>query len=272
MMLVAAGIAALLSHWIDAAVLFAAVIVNAVIGFIQEGKAEEALDAISNMLSLHTTLLRNAERTETAAETVVPGDIVLLVSGDKVPADLRLIAGKGLRVNEAILTGESQSVEKQAMPVQADAPLGDRRCMLYSGTLVASGKAVGVVVATGIRTELGHISSMLAQVQQVTTPLLRQMAGFSRFLAIAIGLLALVTFIIGVQWRGHALDEMFMMVVALAASSIPEGLPAILTITLALGVRRMAKRNADHPASAGRRNARVGHGHLFRQDRHLDQE
>ena len=135
-------------------------------------------------------------------------------------------------------------VEKQAMPVQADAPLGDRRCMLYSGTLVASGKAVGVVVATGIRTELGHISSMLAQVQQVTTPLLRQMAGFSRFLAIAIGLLALVTFIIGVQWRGHALDEMFMMVVALAASSIPEGLPAILTITLALGVRRMARRNA----------------------------
>ncbi|MCC2642914.1 MAG: P-type ATPase, translocating [Nitrospira sp.] len=244
MMLVAAGIAALLSHWVDAAVLFAAVMVNAAIGFIQEGKAEEALDAISNMLSLHTTILRNAERTETAAETVVPGDVVVLVSGDKAPADLRLIAGKGLTVNEAILTGESQVVEKQAMPVQAEAPLGDRRCMLYSGTLIASGKAIAVVVETGIRTELGQISSMLAQVQAVTTPLLRQMAGFSRFLAIAIGLMALVTFFIGVQWRGHAPDEMFMMVVALAASSVPEGLPAIMTITLALGVRRMARRNA----------------------------
>lgn len=244
MMLVAAGIAALLSHWVDAAVLFAAVIVNAVIGFIQEGKAEAALDAISNMLSLHTTLLRNAERSEAAAEAIVPGDIVVLASGDKVSADLRLIAGKGLRVNEAILTGESQAVEKEAAPVPTDALLGDRRCMLYSGTLIASGNAIGVVVETGIRTELGRISSMLEQVQEVTTPLLRQIAGFSRLLAIAIGLMALVTFFIGVLWRGHSPDEMFMMVVALAASSIPEGLPAIMTITLALGVRRMARRNA----------------------------
>ncbi len=244
MMLVAAVIALLLSHWIDAAVLFAAVIVNAVIGFIQEGKAENALDAIRNMLSLHTTVLRDAERTEMGAEAVVPGDIVVLASGDKVPADLRLLAGKSLHVNEAILTGESLVVEKSATPVATDAVLGDRRCMLYSGTLVASGKAIGVVVATGIRTELGRISSMLEEVQEVTTPLLRQMAGFSRVLAIAIGAMAVATFIIGVLWRGHPPDDMFMMVVALAASSIPEGLPAIMTITLALGVRRMARRNA----------------------------
>ncbi|HET6674240.1 MAG TPA: cation-transporting P-type ATPase [Nitrospiraceae bacterium] len=244
MMLIAAVIALLLSHWIDAAVLFAAVIVNAVIGFIQEGKAENALDAIRNMLSLHTTVLRDAERIEMGAEAVVPGDIVVLASGDKVPADLRLLAGKSLHVNEAILTGESQVVEKSPTPVPTDAALGDRRCMLYSGTLVASGKAIGVVVATGIRTELGRISSMLEQVQEVTTPLLRQMAGFSRVLAIAIGAMAVATFIIGVLWRGHPPDDMFMMVVALAASSIPEGLPAIMTITLALGVRRMARRNA----------------------------
>jgi magnesium-transporting ATPase (P-type) len=244
MMLVATGIAAVLSHWIDAAVLFAAVIVNAVIGFIQEGKAEKALDAIRNMLSLRTTVLRDAERTVIAAETIVPGDIVVLASGDKVPADIRLITGKGLRVNEAILTGESEVVDKSVVPVSAEVPLGDRRCMLYSGTLVASGQATGVVVATGIRTELGHISSMLEQVQKVTTPLLRQMAGFSRWLAVAIGLMAFVTFILGVLWRGHEPDEMFMMVVALVASSIPEGLPAIMTITLALGVRRMAQRKA----------------------------
>ena len=244
MMLVATVIAAFLSHWIDAAVLFAAVIVNAVIGFIQEGKAENALDAIRNMLSLHTTVLRDAERIEIGAEAVVPGDIVVLASGDKVPADLRLISGKNLHVNEAILTGESQAAEKLPAPVPVDAALGDRRCMLYSGTLVASGKAIGVVVATGVRTELGRISSMLAQVQEVTTPLLRQMAEFSRWLAIVIAAMTVVTFLIGVFWRGHAADDMFMMVVALAASSIPEGLPAIMTITLALGVRRMARHNA----------------------------
>jgi magnesium-transporting ATPase (P-type) len=244
MMLAATVVAAFLSHWIDAAVLFAAVIVNACIGFIQEGKAEQALDAIRSMLSLRTTVVRGGERVEIAAEAVVPGDIVVLTSGDKVPADLRLVAGKDLRVNEAILTGESAVVEKSAALVPADTALGDRRCMLYSGTIVTSGKAVGVVIATGINTELGRISSMLRDVQEVTTPLLRQMAGFSRWLAVSIGVLAIATFIIGVLWRGHAPDEMFMMVVALAASSIPEGLPAIMTITLALGVRRMARRNA----------------------------
>ena len=244
MMLAATVIAGLLSHWVDAAVLFAAVIVNAIIGFIQEGKAEEALDAIRDMLSLRTTVFRDAERAQIAAEALVQGDIVTLVSGDKVPADLRLTSAKSLQVNEAILTGESAAAEKSVASVPADALLGDRRCMLYSGTLVVSGQATGVVIATGIRTELGHISAMLADVQQVTTPLTRQMAGFSRWLALAIGVMALAAFAIGVLWRGHPPSEMFMMVVALAASAIPEGLPAIMTITLALGVRRMAKRNA----------------------------
>jgi magnesium-transporting ATPase (P-type)/nucleotide-binding universal stress UspA family protein len=243
-MLVAAGITALLGDWVDTGVLFAAVFVNAVIGFIQEGKAEQALDAIRGMLSLHTMVVRDAERIGIEAENLAPGDIVVLASGDKVPADLRLVAGKGLRVNEAILTGESEAVEKTAAPVPVDAPLGDRNCMLYSGTLVASGQATGVVVATGLHTELGRISAMLERVQAVTTPLLRQIAGFGHWLALAIVLMSAATFVIGVLWHGHSPEEMFMMAVALAASAIPEGLPAIMTITLALGVRRMAHRSA----------------------------
>jgi magnesium-transporting ATPase (P-type) len=243
-MLVAAGITGMLGDWVDTGVLLAAVFINAVIGFVQEGKAEQALDAIRSMLSLHSSVIRNGKRSEIEAEKLVPGDLVVLISGDKVPADLRLLTSKGLRVNEAILTGESQAVEKTLAPVSSDAPLGDRLCMLYSGTLVVSGQATAVVVETGIRTELGRISAMLARVQTVTTPLIRQITKFGHWLALVIVLLSTATYAIGVLWHHHAPKEMFMMVVALAASAIPEGLPAIMTITLALGVRRMAKRKA----------------------------
>ncbi|QDX82703.1 carbonate dehydratase [Denitratisoma sp. DHT3] len=243
-MLAAATVTAALSHWVDTTVLLVAVVVNAVIGFIQEGKAEQALAAIRDMLSLRSTVVRGGERIEVAAETLVPGDVVLLACGDKVPADLRLIAEKGVRVNEAILTGESEAVEKSLAAVAPALPLGDRACMIYSGTLVVAGQATGVVVATGSGTELGRIGALLRQVQPVTTPLLRQMAGFSRWLAFAIVLMAVATFILGILWRDHPPAEMFMMVVALAASAIPEGLPAIMTVTLAFGVRRMARRKA----------------------------
>lgn len=240
-MLVAAAITALLGHLIDTAVLMAAVLVNTYIGFIQEGKAEQALNAIRSMLTLRTMVFRNTKRIEIDAENLVPGDIVVLASGDKVPADLRLLSQRGLRVNEAMLTGESEAVEKSINAVTASAPLGDRKCMLYSGTLVVSGQASGVAVATGTETELGRISSLLEHIHAVTTPLLRQMDVFSRWLALAIVLMSAVTFFVGVTWRDHAPREMFMMVVALAASAMPEGLPAILTITLAFGVRRMAR-------------------------------
>ncbi|GAB3550282.1 cation-transporting P-type ATPase [Noviherbaspirillum agri] len=243
-MLGAAAITAFLEHWIDTGVLLAAVLVNAGIGFIQEGKAEKALDAIRAMLSLHASVIREGVRREIAVEQLVPGDIVVLASGDKVPADIRLVGGKSPRVNESILTGESDVVEKSIAPVPVDASLGDRKSMLYSGTLVASGQATGVVVATGRETELGRIGTMLEQVHEVTTPLLRQMGQFSRWLALAIVLMAAATFVIGVTWRGHAPADMFVLVVALAASAIPEGLPAIMTITLAMGVRRMASRSA----------------------------
>ena len=243
-MLVAAVVTAALGHWLDTGVLLGAVLINALIGFLQEGKAESSLDAIRRMLSLQATVLRGGVRTVVDAQTLVPGDVVLLASGDKVPADLRILHAKGLRANEAVLTGESLPCDKHAGAVAEDAPLGDRHGMLYSGTLVASGTATGLVVATGSATELGRISALLATVQSTTTPLLRQIARFSHWLALVIVGFVVLTFAIGVLWRGQPLAEMFMMAVALAASAIPEGLPALMTITLALGVRRMAQHKA----------------------------
>lgn len=243
-MMGAAAITAALGHWVDTAVLLAAVAINAVIGFVQEGKAESALEAIRSMLSPHATVLREGLRRDIDAADLVPGDRVLLASGDRVPADLRLVEVRELRVEEAALTGESMPVDKDTQAVGTDAALGDRACMAYSGTLVVYGQAAGIVVATGPHTELGEINRMLAGIRHISTPLLRQIDHFGRILALVILALAAATFVLGVWWRDHAPAEMFMMVVALAASAIPEGLPAIMTVTLALGVQRMARRHA----------------------------
>jgi magnesium-transporting ATPase (P-type) len=243
-LLAAAAMTAVLGHWVDTGVILGVVLVNAVIGFLQEGKAEKALDAIRNMLSLHADVRRDARRREIAAEDLVPGDVVLVASGDKVPADLRLLEVRNLRVDEAALTGESEPVEKRLDPVDENAAIGDRFCMAYSGTLVTYGQAAGLVVATGQATELGRIGAMLEQVQEITTPLLRKMAVFARWLSAAILVTAAAIFVIGVTVGGYALAEMFTAVVALAVAAIPEGLPAILTVTLAIGVQRMARRNA----------------------------
>ncbi|WP_154715994.1 cation-transporting P-type ATPase [Sterolibacterium denitrificans] len=243
-MLIAAVITALLGHWIDSGVLFAAAAINALIGFIQEGKAETALDAIRAMLSPHAQVLRDGFAIEIDAAELVPGDLVLLATGDRVPADLRLIDVKELRTDEAALTGESLPVEKNNTAVAIDAPLGDRFGMAYSGTLVVHGQARGLVVATGRHSELGRINQMLTDVRTLNTPLLRQINHFARILTMAIIAVSALTFILGTYWRGHAASDMFMMVVALVASAIPEGLPAIMTVTLALGVQRMARRHA----------------------------
>ena len=243
-MIGAAAITALLGHWVDTGVLLAAVLVNAVIGFIQEGKAETAMDAIRAMLAPQAVVLRDGQRAEVDAAELVPGDLVLLASGDRVPADLRLLQTKELRVDEAALTGESVPADKDGGAVAADAPLGDRSGMVYAGTIVAYGQATGLVVATAAATEIGRIDSMLGDVATGTTPLLRQIDRFGRVLAVAILVMCAATFAFGVLLRGQPASEMFLMVVALAASAIPEGLPAILTITLALGVQRMARRQA----------------------------
>ncbi len=243
--LIAAAIGtALLGHWVDTGVILAVVLINTLIGFVQEGKAEKALDAIRQMLSPRAVVLRDGHRREVDADTVVPGDVVYLQAGDKVPADLRLLDAKNLRVDEAVLTGESVPVEKDVQPVAEDAPLGDRLCMAYSGTLVTFGRGRGVVVATGETTEVGRISAMLGEVHSLQTPLVRQMEQFGRWLAGVILVISAATFAFGYWVRNYPLDEMFLAAASLAVSTIPEGLPAIMTIALDIGVQKMARRNA----------------------------
>ena len=243
-LIAASAVTAILGHWVDASVILGVVIINAVIGFVQEGKAENALRAIRKMLSPNAMVRRDGQQITIPATELVPGDIVLLQSGDKVPADLRLFRVKGLQIQEAALTGESVAVEKITEPVARETVIGDRRCMAYSGTLVTHGQGAGVVAATGAKTEIGHISALVAEVETLTTPLLRQMAQFGRWLTAAILIIAAVTFIFGVAIRDYIAAEMFLAAVSLAVAAIPEGLPAIMTITLAIGVQRMARRNA----------------------------
>jgi len=243
-LLVTAAITALLDHWTDTLVIVGVVLVNSIIGYVQEGKAEDALRAIRQMLSSHAIVLRNGKKTTLAAADLVPGDIVTLQSGDKVPADMRLITVKNLQVQEATLTGESMPVEKKKAPVDAHAVIGDRLNLAYSGTLVSSGQAKGVVIATGADTEIGHISQMVADVETLTTPLLLQMAVFARWITAAVVILSALVFAFGMMVHGGDAVDMFMTVVGLAVAAIPEGLPAILTVTLAIGVQSLAHRNA----------------------------
>ena len=237
-------VTAFLGHWVDAGVIFAVVIANAMIGYIQEGKAEKEMDAIRGMLAPHANVIRDGGRIRIDGEQLVPGDIVLLEAGDKVPADLRLVSVHGMAVQEAILTGESVPVDKQVNPVAPDAPIGDRSCMAFSGTLVTTGQARGVVVATGAGTQLGRISGLLATVEVLTTPLVTQMGVFARWLTILILIVAALLLLYGFLTQHRDIGELFMAVVGLSVAAIPEGLPAVLTITLASGVRAMARRNA----------------------------
>ncbi|UJP06032.1 MAG: HAD-IC family P-type ATPase [Nitrosomonas sp.] len=244
MLLAAAAITAALGRWVDSAVILGVVIINALIGFIQEGKAEKALAAIRKLLSSTAMVIRDGQRRPVFSVQLVPGDIVLLQSGDKVPADLRLLSSKNLRIEEAALTGESEAVDKSVNAVDTTATIGDRFCMAYSSTLVVYGQGSGVVVATGRYTEIGRISEMIVHVDRLTSPLLRQMAVFSRWLTLIIVLLATGIFGYGLWRHDYPVNEIFMAAVSIAISAIPEGLPAIMTITLALGVQNMARRNA----------------------------
>jgi magnesium-transporting ATPase (P-type) len=243
-LLAAAVITALLGHAIDTVVILAVVVVNALIGFVQERRAEKALNAIRRMILPHATVIRGGHRIGIGAEHVVPGDIVMLEAGDRVPADLRLIRARNLKIDEALLTGESVPADKHTMAVAAEIPVGDRTCMAFSGTLVVAGQGLGVTVATGTRTELGRISTLLGEVETLTTPLLRQMNQFGNQLTAAILTLCIAVFAFAIFIRAYPAADAFMAIVGLAVAAIPEGLPAVMTITLAIGVQRMAARNA----------------------------
>jgi magnesium-transporting ATPase (P-type) len=244
LLLAAAVITALLGEWLDSGVIFAVVLIIAIIGFIQEGRAERALEAVRGILSSKASALRNGRRREIPAEELVPGDIVHLDAGDRVPANVRLIKIKNMQAQEAALTGESTAVEKRTDPVDEDAELGDRVSMTYSGTVVTAGQGTGIVVATGDATEIGRISGMLSKVETLKTPLMQRLDAFTKVLSVAIIALAVFTFAIGVLVWGREWAEMFFAAVSIAVAAIPEGLPAVMTVTLAIGVERMARRNA----------------------------
>ncbi len=230
--------------WLDASIILAVVVLNALLGFFQEGKAEKALDSIRNMLSAEARAVRGGETRLVPSEDLVPGDVVLLESGDKIPADMRLIDVKNLRTEEAALTGESVPIDKTTEPVSERATVGDREGMAFSGTMVASGRGTGIVVATGDNTELGRINQMMAAVNALETPLLRQIKKFGYAITAVIGVVSVIVFAFGRWVREMPFVEIFQAVVSIAVSVIPEGLPALITVTLAIGVQRMAQRNA----------------------------
>jgi cation-transporting ATPase F len=242
-LLVASGITVYLGEFVDGSVIFGVVFILALTGYIQETKAKNAIEALSRMVVTQATVRRDRRKQRMPSVDLVPGDIVLLQSGDRVPADLRLCQVRSLQVDESALTGESLPVQKDADPLIRDTVLADRKNLAFSGTVVTRGRAEGVVWATGDKTEVGRIAWLISEAVDLSTPLTRKIAQFSRLLLWLILGLAAVAFAVGV-WHGEKVIEMFVAAVALAVGAIPEGLPAAVTITLAIGVARMARRRA----------------------------
>jgi len=243
-LLVSAVLKAILGDWVDFTVILLVAVVNAAIGFVQEGRAESALDGIRKMLSVHAEARRDGAWAKVDADDVVPGDVVRVRSGDRVPADVRLLQATNLRVEESALTGESVAASKSADVVPADAGVGDRTSMLFSGTLVAAGQGVGVVTATAERTEIGRIQTMISEVASLETPLTRQLDRFGKLLAVLILGMAVVMVVIGRVVHDFSVPELVSASIGFAVAAVPEGLPALVTITLALGVQQMARRRA----------------------------
>jgi len=243
-LLASAALKAIIGEWVDFAVILAVAVINAVIGLIQEGRAEQALNAIRNMLSTQAQVVRDGEVVLVDAAELVPGDVVRVRAGDRVPADIRLIDAANLQADESALTGEAEPSEKSAAPVAAAAELGDRSSMLFSSTLIAAGAGSGVVVATGDGTEIGHIQSLVSEVEHIETPLSLALNRFGRFIAWTILAMALIMTLIGFFVHDFDLDELVSAAIGFAVAAIPEGLPALVTITLALGVQQMARRKA----------------------------
>ena len=232
-----------LGEYLDSLVITAVLALNASIGFVQERRAEESVRALMQLISPTAVVVRSGETDEVPSEQLVPGDLVLLESGVRVPADMRLVSTSSLRVDESLLTGESVPVDKGIELVPADAPLADRTSMVFSGATVASGRGRGVVIATGSTTELGRIAEEIRTTDLVESPLQQRMRRFAHIVGAVIAVSATLTFVLGLS-LGESVDEMLLVSAALAVAAIPEGLPVVLTVALALGVRRMARRNA----------------------------
>ncbi|MGF1480017.1 MAG: cation-transporting P-type ATPase [Cyanophyceae cyanobacterium] len=242
-LLVAGAIKAALGSWTNAAVIWGVTVINAVIGYVQEAQAEGAIASLAKTVTTEVNVLREGQTLRIPSRDLVPGDIVLLASGDKVPADLRLLKMRNLQVDESALTGESVPVNKSLQPLPPDTPLAERTNMAYAGSFITFGQGKGIVVATANNTEVGQISQAMEKRVSLSTPLTRKFAKFSRTLLYTVLALAALTFAIGLG-QGESWFYMFEATVALAVSAIPEGLPAVVTITLAIGVNRMANRHA----------------------------
>lgn len=243
-LLAAAVVTLVLGHYVDTVVILLVAVINALIGYVQENKAEKALEGIKEMLSLQATVLRNGKREDIESADLVPGDVVLLKAGDKVPADIRLVQADRLNVEESPLTGESTSVEKQTEVLPEETVLAERTNLLFSGTAVSSGSAKGIVIATGEQTELGQINRSISDVEDIKTPLLKQIDTFGKTISIVILVLATGLFGFGLVIHDYEWGELLLSVIGLTVAAIPEGLPAILTIILALGVQTMADKKA----------------------------
>ena len=233
-----------LGHYADTIVILAVAVINAAIGFFQENKAEKAINDIRSLLSPQASVIRGGSRLDVQAANLTLGDIVYLSPGDKIPADLRLIRAENLRVEESALTGEAVPAEKQTMPIDPETVLGDRTNMAYCGTSVSAGTGLGVVVDIGTDTEIGHISQLIADVGDTSTPLIRQMSAFGKTVAVVVIGVAALVYLFGHYLRDYDKTELLLSTIGLAIAAIPEGLPAILSIILAIGVQNMAKRNA----------------------------
>nr|WP_315299420.1 cation-transporting P-type ATPase [Raoultella terrigena] len=243
-LLAAAALTAVMGHWVDTLVILGVTVINALIGHVQESNAEKSLQGIRNMLSSDARVQRSGRHETVATRELVPGDIVILRAGDRVPADMRLIETHSLRVEEAILTGESTVVDKTTDALQGELPLGDRTNMLFSGTTISAGAGVGVVTATGQQTELGHINQMMAGIEKHRTPLLVQMDKLGKAIFVIILAMMAALFLFSLALRDIPLGELLLSLISLAVAAVPEGLPAIISIILSLGVQAMARQRA----------------------------
>ncbi|WP_414051996.1 cation-transporting P-type ATPase [Macrococcus animalis] len=243
-LLIAAAITGILGHFLDMSVIILVAFINAIIGYVQESRAEKALDSIRNMMTSSAVVIREARSQTIPSEQLAIGDIVILSSGEKIPADLRLIEANNLKIEESALTGESVPVQKHTQQIDYDAVLGDRKNMAYSSSSITSGSGIGIIVAIGKDTELGKINQSMTDTEQMATPLMKQTGEFGKTVSIGIVVISIAIYLFGLFYHNYPAGELLLSVIALAVGAIPEGLPAVISIILALGVQSMAKKNA----------------------------